>query len=142
MIGEVPDTIADRSIVVPMSRKLTTEACAPLALLDTTEIKAKCVRFARDMAQFIAEAGKIHGEGLNDRAADTFDPLYVIARLAGSGWEQKLHAAALALNANAQSQQSGAELLSDIVSIFVLSGSEKIFSRVLANTLRDGGCGM
>jgi putative DNA primase/helicase len=142
MIGQVPDTIADRSIVVPMSRKLVTETCAPLAELNTTEIKSKCARFARDMAQFITESGKIRGEGLNDRAADTFDPLYVIARLAGGGWEQKLHGAALALNANAQSQQSGAELLSDIVAIFILSGSEKIFSRVLANTLREGGCGM
>jgi hypothetical protein len=142
MIGQVPDTIADRSIVVPMSRKLTTETCAPLAELNTTEIKARCARFALDMAQFISESGKIRGEGLNDRAADTFDPLYVIARLAGAGWEQKLHAAALALNANAQSQQSGAELLSDIVAIFILSGREKLFSRILANTLRDGGCGM
>jgi putative DNA primase/helicase len=142
MIGQVPDTIADRSIVVPMSRKLTSETCAPLAQLDTAEIQARCARFARDMAQFISQAGKIHGEGLNDRAADTFDPLYVIARLAGGGWEQKLHAAALALNAGAYSHHAGTELLSDIVSIFILSGSEKLFSRVLTNTLREGGCGM
>jgi putative DNA primase/helicase len=142
MIGQVPDTIADRSIVVPMSRKLVTETCAPLAELNTTEIKSKCARFALDMAQFISEAGKIRGEGLNDRAADTFDPLYIIARLAGGGWEQKLHAAALALNADAHSHHSGTELLTDIVSIFILSGSEKIFSRVLVNTLREGGCGM
>jgi hypothetical protein len=73
MIGQVPDTIADRSIVVPMSRKLTTETCAPLAELNTTEIKARCARFALDMAQFISESGKIRGEGLNDRAADTFE---------------------------------------------------------------------
>ena len=103
MIGEVPDTIADRSIVVKMSRKLVTETCAPLAELNTTEIKAKCARFALDFGPEIARARKIHGEGLNDRAADTFDPLYVIARLAGDGWERKLHAAALTLNAAAQS---------------------------------------
>ena len=142
MIGQVPDTIADRSIVIPMSRKLVTENCAPLAELNTTEIKAKCARFALDMAQFIAQSPKIRGEGLNDRAADTFDPLYIIARLAGAGWEQKLHAAALALASAAQSQQSGAELLSDIVTIFVQSCRDKMFSRDLAGTLRDGRYGM
>lgn len=142
MIGQVPDTIADRSIVVPMSRKLVSETCAPLAELNTAEIKSKCALFALDMAHFIAESGKIRGEGLNDRAADTFDPLYVIARLAGGGWEQKLHAAALALAANAQSQQSGAELLMDILSVFVQSGRERILIRDLAFTLREGGHGL
>jgi hypothetical protein len=42
MIGKVPDTIADRSIVVQMARKLTTETRAPLAELDPAIIKAKC----------------------------------------------------------------------------------------------------
>lgn len=142
MIGQAPDTIADRSIVVPMSRKLVTESCAPLAELNTVDIKAKCARFALDARDAIAQAPKIRGEGLNDRAADTFDPLYVIARLAGDGWEQKLHAAALALNAAAQSNNSGAELLLDISSVFILSAREKIFSRELALALREGGHGL
>ncbi len=142
MIGQVPDTIADRSIVVPMSRKLVTETCAPLAELNTTQIKAKCARFALDARDAIAQSPKIRGEGLNDRAADTFDPLYVIARLAGEGWEEKLHAAALSLNAAAQSHNSGAELILDILAVFVLSLREKIFSRDLAVALREGGCGL
>jgi hypothetical protein len=142
MIGQVPDTIADRSIVVPMSRKLVTETCAPLAELNTTEIKSKCARFALDMAHFIAEAGKIRGEGLNDRAADTFDPLYVIARLAGAGWEQKLHTAALALSSSALTNNSGSELLMDIFSVFIQSGREKILIRDLAFTLREGAHGV
>ena len=141
LIGEVPDTIADRSIVVKMSRKLTTETCAPLTDLNTEEIKAKCARFALDAGESIARFEKIRGVGLNDRAADTFDPLYVIARLAGGEWEGKLHAAALALTA-AQSENVGAGLLLDIFSIFVEWGREKIFSRELVNILRDGKGGM
>jgi putative DNA primase/helicase len=142
MIGRVPDTIADRSIVVPMSRKLVAENCAPLAELNTTEIKAKCARFALDARDAIAQSPKIRGEGLNDRAADTFDPLYVIARLAGNGWEQKLHAAALALASTAFADNSGAELLLDILSIFIQSAREKILIRDLALTLREGRSGM
>jgi putative DNA primase/helicase len=139
MIGEVPDTIADRSIVVKMARKLTTETCAPLSELNTSEIKAKCARFARDMAQFIAEAGKIRGEGLNDRAADTFDPLFVIARLAGEEWEEKLREAALALSSTADIENSGSGLILDIMDIIGESGREKMFSRDIVASLREGG---
>jgi hypothetical protein len=138
MIGQVPDTIADRSIVVKMARKLTTEACAPLAQLDTADIKARCARFGLDMAQHIGEAGKIRGEGLNDRAADTFDPLFVIARLAGDGWEQKIQEAALALSTTADAENSGAGLIMDILGVFCETNSEKLFSRDIVAFLRGG----
>ncbi|HXB60323.1 MAG TPA: DUF3631 domain-containing protein [Candidatus Acidoferrales bacterium] len=138
MIGQVPDTIADRSIVVKMARKLTTETCAPLAQLDTADIKARCARFGLDMAQYIGEAGKIRGEGLNDRAADTFDPLFVIARLAGEGWEQKLQEAALALSTTADAENSGAGLIMDILGVFCETNSEKLFSRDIVAFLRGG----
>jgi putative DNA primase/helicase len=142
LIGEVPDTIADRSIVVKLARKLTTEKCAPLTDLNTAEIKAKCARFALDAGPSIAQCETIRGEGLNDRAADTFDSLYVIARHAGEEWERKLHAAAVALATSAQSENAGGGLLLDILSIFVESGREKMFSRELAATLRNGEGGM
>jgi hypothetical protein len=135
----VPDTIADRAIVVKMSRKLTTETCLPLADLDTALIKAKCLRFALDNAPFIASAEKTRVEGLNDRAADTFDPLYVIARLAGEAWEKKLHTAALALAATDDTEKSGSGLILDIIDIFLNYAREKIFTRDLITLLRDGG---
>ncbi|HEV2329573.1 MAG TPA: DUF3631 domain-containing protein [Verrucomicrobiae bacterium] len=137
MIGKVPDTIADRSILVHMTRKLTTEIRAPLAELNIANIKSKCMRFAMDKRHIVAQCGKIRGEGLNDRAADTFDPLFVIVRLAGEEWEQKLHAAALVLSPIAGSKSTVAELLLDIYAIFLSSHREKIFTRVLVEHLRD-----
>ena len=142
LIGEVPDTIADRSIVVKMSRKLTSEICAPLTELDTSEIRSKCARFALDARESLARCDAIRGEGLNDRAADTFDPLYAIARLAGKDWETRLHAAALHLTSTARTENTGVELLLDILSIFIQSGREKVFSWELAATLREGRGGM
>ncbi len=142
MIGKVPDTIADRSIVVPMTRKLTTETRAPLAELEPANIKAKCARFALDECQNVRQCEKIRGDGLNDRAADTFDPLYVIARLAGNEWEQKLHTAALALANSAQSRSSGTELLLDIHAIFAVTGQERMFTRDLLEVLRDERCSL
>jgi uncharacterized protein DUF3631 len=142
LIGEVPDTIADRSIVVKMSRKLTSEVCAPLTELNTSEIRSKCARFALDAGESMARCDAIRGEGLNDRAADTFDPLYAIARLAGNDWETRLHTAALHLTSAARTENTGVELLLDIASIFMQSGREKVFSRELVATLREGRSGM
>ncbi|HEX3628372.1 MAG TPA: DUF3631 domain-containing protein [Verrucomicrobiae bacterium] len=133
----VPDTIADRSIVVPMVRKLTSETRAPLAALSTADIKAKCARFALDATTAVRECEKIHGEGLNDRAADTFDPLYVIARLAGKAWEEKLHSAALAVAPSIQAKTPGTELLLDVHTIFVVTAQKKMFTRQLINRLNN-----
>jgi hypothetical protein len=138
MIGRVPDTIGDRSIVVQMSRKLVSEACAPLSELNALEIRAKCVRFALDAGPAIAQAAKVRVEGLNDRAADTFDPLYVIARLAGGGWEEKLHKAALGLTAAAQLDNAGPEILLDVLSAFIMTCRDKLFASDLADVLRGG----
>jgi hypothetical protein len=138
MIGKVPDTIADRSIVVQMARKLTTETRAPLARLNPDTIKARCARFALDFGQQVRQSEKIHGEGLNDRAADTYDPLYVIARFAGKQWEEKLHAAALAISPGGGAQSDAAELLLDIFSLFITTGQKRIFTRTLAELLRNG----
>lgn len=142
LIGAVADTIADRSIVVKMTRKMTDEVCAPLAELNTAEIRSKCARFALDAAEAIRRPGKIRGEGLNDRAADTFDPLYVIARLAGADWEKKLHQAALGLSNAAQSDSASVELLVDVASIFLQLSRTKIFTRELTEALRNGAGGM
>jgi hypothetical protein len=139
MIGQVPDTIADRSIVVKMARKLVTETCLPLAQLETDDIKSRCARFALDSGAAIAQSPKIRCDGLNDRAADTFDPLFVIARLAGPAWETKLRAAALALSSTADLEHSGAGLILDILDIFAETDVEKIFTRNLVSYLRDGG---
>ncbi len=141
MIGKVPDTIGDRSIVVPMVRKLVTEIRAPLAELNADALKSKCARFARDNGQKIAQCAKIRGQGLNDRAADTFDPLYVIARLAGKEWEQKLHAAALALS-HSHSRSPGIELLLDMHLVFTNTGHKKMFTRHLINVLSFEECGI
>lgn len=142
MIGKVPDTIADRSIVVHMVRKLTTETRAPLAELSTDTIKAKCMRFALDEGPKIAQFEKIRDKDLNDRAADTFDPLYVIARLAGQEWEQKLHAAALCLSHSANFRSIGTELLLAIHAIFEVGGEKKMFTRDLVDILRDQEIGI
>jgi hypothetical protein len=57
--------------------------------------------------------------------------------MAGEEWEQKLHAAALALSPGAGFKSAAAELLLDIQSIFLLTGKKKMFTRALLEILRE-----
>jgi len=139
MIGRVPDTIADRSIVVRLERKLVTEKCAPLTEFKPETLTSKCVRFANDNSERIANAALETVPGLNDRAADTFEPLFVLARMAGPEWFARAAEAAVFLTSSQNTDLQGAGLLLDILMIFVDCDVEKMFSRSLVSCLRGDG---
>jgi hypothetical protein len=139
MIGRVPETIADRSIVVQLDRKLVTEKCAPLSDFKPESITAKCVRFANDNSDRIAKAALETVPGLNDRAADTFEPLFVLARMAGPEWFQKAAEAAVFLTSSQNTDLQGTGLLLDILTIFVECGAKRMFSRSVVSCLRGDG---
>jgi hypothetical protein len=139
MIGRVPDTIADRSILVRLERKLVTEKCAPLADFKPEILTSKCVRFAVDNSERIAQAALETVPGLNDRASDTFEPLFVLARMAGPEWFEKAAEAAVFLTSSQNSDMQGAGLLLDILTIFVETGQDKMFSRSVVSCLRGDG---
>jgi len=139
MIGRVPDTIADRSIVIRLERKLLSEKCAPLTDFKPEIITSKCVRFADDNNERIAQAALETVPGLHDRAADTFEPLFVLARMAGPEWFARAAEAAVRLTSSQNSDLQGAGLLLDILMIFVDCGKEKMFSRSLVWCLRGEG---
>jgi hypothetical protein len=139
MIGRVPDTIADRSIVVRLERKLVTEKCAPLTDFKPETITTKCVRFADDNSERIANAALETVPGLNDRAADTFEPLFVLARMAGPEWFERAAEAAVFLTSSQNTDLQGPGLLLDILTIFVECNVEKMFSRSLVFCLRGEG---
>lgn len=139
MIGSIPETVADRSIVVKMARKLVAEKCLGLRDLDGTEIVRKCVRVSRDIRNLVLLAETERIEGLNDRAADTYEPLAVIARIAGGDWPGKLAAAARALNGSASPANESAELLLDILACYFQFAAEKFFSSDLVRILRARG---
>jgi hypothetical protein len=139
MIGRVPDTIADRSVLVRLERKLVTEKCAPLTEFKPKSITSKCVRFANDNNGRITQAARETAPGLNDRAADTFEPLFVLARMAAAGWFEKAAAAAVFLTSSQNTDLQGAGLLLDILIIFVDCNAEKMFSRNVVSCLRGEG---
>jgi len=82
-IGRLPQTLADRCIVVVMQRKLPSERCERLRDIDAETLRRKCLRFVLDHAEAIRAAKPAIPEGMNDRAANIWEPLLAVADLAG-----------------------------------------------------------
>src|SRR5207249_230683 len=112
-IGRLPDTLADRCIMIRMQRKTPKEQCERLRNLEATDLKRQCARFVTDHASQIAVAQPEIPSSLNDRAADIWEPLLALADLAGGDWPELARQAAVSLSASTQSNPV-ATLLLDI----------------------------
>ncbi|HWX19611.1 MAG TPA: DUF3631 domain-containing protein, partial [Candidatus Binatia bacterium] len=83
-IGHFPETLADRCIIVPMQRKTPAEKCQRLRNFkdaDAAELHRQCALFVEQHRDQIANAEPAIPEGLNDRAGDVWEPLFVLADL-------------------------------------------------------------
>jgi hypothetical protein len=120
-IGKLPDTIRDRAVVVPMRRRAPGEEVAryrvrrdgePLHVLGERLGAWVCSRLD-DLAK--AEPAM----PVEDRAADTWEPLIAIADVAAADWPSRARRAAVALTAEDDSDTTlGARLLADLRDVF------------------------
>ncbi len=124
-IGRLPDTVASRSMVIEMRRRLPSESVEPFRQKAVTAaalpIKRKLGAWAAQRAARLLETIQPAAiAGLSDRQNDISEPLLCIAQLAGDGGLQKL---TLALQivfkaAAAEDGSVGSTLLADIRAIF------------------------
>jgi hypothetical protein len=133
-IGRLPETLADRCIVIRMQRKTTRELCERLRNLETTVLRRKCARFVADHASKIADARPEIPASLNDRAADIWEPLLALADLAGGEWPARARDAAVGLTASSQESHPISSLLLDIMILFVQSALAEQKARVEPTT--------
>ena len=134
-IGRLPETLADRCILIQMQRKAATEQCERLRDLAAAPLRQQCVRFVRDHQQDIARAQPQIPPALNDRAADIWEPLFALADLAGGAWPERARQAAAGLNAGAEEASPMGMFLFYISSVLANAGGDRIFSRDLADDL-------
>lgn len=136
-IGRLPDTLADRCIVIKMQRKTHREQCERASNLDSLTLRRCCVRFIHDHASLIARSRAEVPSTLNDRAADIWEPLLVLADLAGGPWPAKARDAAVALSARAEESTPIGALLFDIFVALELTPDRRLFSRDLVDHLNN-----
>jgi hypothetical protein len=100
-IGAMPDTIEDRAVVIRMRRRGPGETVAPFRYKrDRAALTVLAASLARWLAGHLADLE--HAEPvmpLEDRAADTWEPLIAVADLAAGQWPELARHAALILTA-------------------------------------------
>jgi hypothetical protein len=136
-IGRLPDTLADRCIVIRMQRKTIHEDCERLRNFETSNLRERCAQFVSENRAAIASAESEIPESLHDRAADIWEPLLVLADIAGGEWPTKARRAAEGLTANSYGRSPIGSLLFDILFVLCGCGHEprRLFSRDLVAAL-------
>ncbi len=145
-IGSIPGTLEDRSIRVPMRRKLPGEQVASLrqtgparaalqAELDT--LVRQLARWIEDHTAQLARTNPLPLAGLDDRAMDNWMPLLSIAETLGGPWPERATQAALALSGQGAIDHESikVELLRDIHSVYHDTGHERLASTELCDLL-------
>lgn len=139
MIGELPDTLADRAIAVPMVRKKASEKVERLRmdrLSPFEELRRRVLRWAIDSREVLAQADPEVPDELNDRAADNWRALVAIADAAGGDWPALTRQAALETSSTEGDDLSARVwLLEDLRSLFEREGTDKLFSREIVAKL-------
>ncbi|ORT54724.1 DUF3631 domain-containing protein [Streptomyces sp. CB03238] len=124
-IGDLPDTIMDRSVVIRMRRRAEGESVKPFrSRRDTPALHDLRDRIAAWTRPLLDEAADLEPEmPVEDRAADTWEPLVIVADLAAGPWPRRARAACaqmVAAEAAAEEDHpSGARILADIRRVFV-----------------------
>ncbi len=92
-IGDLPDTLADRSLVIRLKRRGPTESVERLREnrppLEAEALTERLARFADEHDKALADAEPVLPDELDDRAQDAVEPLVAIADLAGEEWPDR-----------------------------------------------------
>ena len=136
MIGQLPDTLRDRSIEIRLQRKLPGEKVKKLSLDFTDEVeplRRKCLRWAEENSELLKAVDIEVPDVGNDRATDNWEPLFAIAQMAGDEWPEFVRGAMMAIERIGEEETVKQELLGDIRDI--LHGRERISSKDLVESL-------
>ena len=126
MIGELPDTIADRSIRIELKRKNRTEQVERFRRREHRDelemLHDQLASWAsEDVVEELAGAYPELPDELHDRAQDVWEPLLAIGDLAGERWALKARAAAIGLAGS----DTGAD---DSLGVTCLQGAQAAFA--------------
>jgi hypothetical protein len=140
-IGELPDTIMDRAVVVRMRRRAPGEQVDPYRTRRDApplhDLRDRLATWARAHLRELQQAAP--AMPLEDRAADTWEPLVAIADLAGGDWPARARDAAATMTA-AEAQQeedtaASVRLLADLHQAFTAADAEALYTSSLLEAL-------
>ncbi len=141
-IKAVADTLMDRGIIIKLRRATRAEGkeIERFRMLDTSEfgeLRQKCLRWAIDYVDELADADPVMPDALANRPADNWRPLIAIADAAGGEWPKRARTAALIMSGEASKVDRGVDLLADIRRVFDDGKPEWLGAEILVNRLVD-----
>jgi hypothetical protein len=120
-IGDLPDTIEDRAVIVTMRRRAPGEQVARFRRKRSVPpLRALRERLHEWMASIAGELADAEPDlPVEDRAADVWEPLVAVADAAGGDWPERIRrACALLTGAGADDEADGTRLLTDLHVVF------------------------
>jgi hypothetical protein len=123
-IGELPDTIMDRAVVVRMRRRAPGEQVAPYRTRrdgpGLHALRERLAAWVGEVSDYLTDAAP--DMPVEDRAADTWEPLVAVADEADGDWPDRARKAAEVMTAAETERDddgsTGVRLLADLRSIF------------------------
>jgi hypothetical protein len=141
-IGDfLPDTLADRSILIRLKRKMRDETVDRFRSRDVRPegemLRDRLADWLQPQIDWLHNARPDLPQELDDRAQDMWEPLLAIAELAGGDWPQRARAAAIALSTGEAREDDSmtALLLKDIRHVFETTGEDRLKTSVLIDAL-------
>ena len=142
-IGNLPDTVADRSVPIRLKRAAPGEVVERFRLRDVraqaTALKEEIEAWCLTIAEGLPEARPELPDALTDRQQDGAEPLLAIADAAGGDWPKESRRAFVGLCSEAQGSDNsiGKRLLADIWQIFESKGVDRLPSAEFATALAE-----
>jgi hypothetical protein len=137
----LPDTVADRSIVIRLERRTRAEPIARLRQRTLPEevapIFEQLAAWAAGALAVLREAEPMVPDGLDDRAKDGWEPLLAIADLAGGVWPRRAREAALALHRVDDTESTGVAVLRALAEVFAERQAERLLTRDILAALAE-----
>jgi hypothetical protein len=140
-LRDLPDTLASRSIFIRMKRRAPDEIVESFRHRfhagEASPIKLVLEEWCDEHGPEMIGAEPAMPDGIEDRAADCWEPLLAIADVAGGDWPKRGRLAAVYLTKRAvdETQTKGVELLTHIREAF--GEDDRLASAVLIDRLKD-----
>jgi hypothetical protein len=128
-LGDLPDTLMSRSLIVRMRRRAPDERVEPfryrLHAGPGHGLRDQLADWAGAVAETVADAWPELPEGVTDRPADCWEPLLAVADAAGGHWPVTGRSACLALcrASDDRGVSLGVRLLTDLRTVWTVLGN-------------------
>lgn len=140
-IGDLPETILDRSVVIPMKRRAPHEQVRPYRARTTEpaghDLRDALAEWALVHTDDLADAEPVMPEGITDRPADVWEPLLALADVLGGEWPSRARTAAVELNGLRLERDPSlsVQLLADLREVFHNRGTDRLFTETILEDL-------